>query len=302
MTRKPLVTIGVPVYNADKFLEETLDSLLAQTFEDFEIIISDNASTDSTESICQAYMAKDSRIRYVRNESNLGAAFNYNQTFELSSTKYFKWAAADDLCAPQYLEKCVLVLERRPEIILCYSRTIVINEHGQVMKKAIPGPDLDLPSITTRFHHGIIHISHCNAIFGLVRSDILRKTRLIESYTPSDKVLLEELTLHGHFFELPAYLFFRRKHAAASGADKSIEAQQEFFEPNTKGKVFLFSWNFILKNFSIVRNAPAGPIQKGRMLLSVVWWMIGHRKRLVAEPFVGLMCLLGYRHTAKIRI
>ena len=302
MSRKPCVTIGVPAYNAENFLEETLDSLLAQTFEDFEIIISDNASTDRTESICRAYMAKDSRIRYVRNENNLGAAFNYNQTFELSSSKYFKWAAADDLCAPQYLENCIEVLERRPEVILCYSRTSLINEHGKIIRQAKHGPDLDSSSITTRFYRGIIHISHCNAIFGIVRSDILRKTRLIENYTPSDKVLLEELTLYGHFFELPEYLFFRRMHAAASSADRRIEAQQQFFAPKTKGKVFLFGWNFLLQNSSIVRNAPANPIQKGCMLLSIAWWMIGHRKRLITEPFIGLLLLLGYKHGEKICI
>jgi len=290
------------VYNAEKFLEETLDSLLAQTFEDFELIISDNASTDRTESICQAYAERDSRIRYVRNEENLGAAFNYNRTFELSSAKYFKWAAADDLCAPQYLENCVSILERRPEVVLCYSRTTIINEHGTMIRHAQHGPDLDSPSITERFHRGIVHISHCNAVFGLARSDVLRKTRLIENYTPSDKVLLEELSLYGHFYELPEYLFFRRKHAAASGADKSIEAQQQFFAPQTKGKVFLFGWNFLVQNFSIVQKAPARPIQKARMLLSIAWWMIGHRKRLITEPLVGLMLLLGFKQAAKTRI
>jgi glycosyltransferase involved in cell wall biosynthesis len=96
---KSLVSIGLPVYNAGQYLEEALDSILAQTFEDFELIISDNGSTDNTEAICWSYARRDQRIRYFRNETNLGAAWNFNRVFELASGKYFKWTARRSICA-----------------------------------------------------------------------------------------------------------------------------------------------------------------------------------------------------------
>ena len=100
---RPRVSIGLPVYNGENFLEFALDSILGQTFQDFELIISDNASTDATESICRRYAAKDSRIRYYRNPNNQGAAQNYNRVFALARGEYFKWAAHDDVCKPNYL-------------------------------------------------------------------------------------------------------------------------------------------------------------------------------------------------------
>ena len=99
-TDGPRVSIGLPVYNGDNYLAETLDSILAQTFTDFELIISDNGSTDRTEAICRRYAAQDHRVRYVRNPSNLGAARNYKRAFELARGEYFKWNGHDDPLAP----------------------------------------------------------------------------------------------------------------------------------------------------------------------------------------------------------
>src|SRR5215831_4630775 len=107
--------------------------MLSQTFEDCEFIVSHNASTDRTEEICRGYASYDKRIRYVRNESNRGAAFNFNQTFELSSGEYFKWAAYDDLCAPTYVEKCVSVLDQNPSVVLCFTRVRFIDESGAII-------------------------------------------------------------------------------------------------------------------------------------------------------------------------
>src|SRR5262245_56581544 len=116
----PLVGIGLPVYNGERFLRQTLDSILAQTFKEFELIISDNSSTDKTEEICLEYSRRDARIRYIRQEINLGASRNYNLVFEMTAGKYFRWAAADDLFSADSLEICVATLEKYPEAVLCY--------------------------------------------------------------------------------------------------------------------------------------------------------------------------------------
>src|SRR5438128_763235 len=126
-SRTPLLTIGVPVYNGERYLEACLDSLLAQTFEDFLIIICDNASTDRTQEIARAYCSRDRRVRYHLNAKNIGCPRNFVKVFELSNTPYFRWAAADDLSAPQLVEQCIRVLQERADVVQAYPRTLFID-------------------------------------------------------------------------------------------------------------------------------------------------------------------------------
>jgi glycosyltransferase involved in cell wall biosynthesis len=99
----PKVSIGVPVFNGENYLAQALESILAQDFADFEVIISDNCSTDKTPEICTSFAKRDSRVKYFRNDSNIGASPNYNRTFELSRGEYFKWCAHDDRCGRAFL-------------------------------------------------------------------------------------------------------------------------------------------------------------------------------------------------------
>ena len=107
----PRLSIGLPVYNGERYLAEAFDCFLAQTFQDFEIIVCDNASTDHTAEICRSYAERDPRIRYYRNGKNLGAIPNFNRVFELSRSPLFKWAAHDDLYHPRYMETCIRILD-----------------------------------------------------------------------------------------------------------------------------------------------------------------------------------------------
>ena len=125
------VSIGLPVFNAEQYLEQSLASILSQTYGNFELIISDNASTDATEAICQRYVVRDARVRYHRNSRNHGPTFNFRQVVLLSSGEYFLWAAHDDMFAPEYVERCVAFLEQNPDVVLCYSKSIEIDEQGQ---------------------------------------------------------------------------------------------------------------------------------------------------------------------------
>src|SRR5262245_22955933 len=127
----PKLSIGIPVFNGQQFLPELLDSLLAQTFGDFEILICDNASSDRTQQICCEYARRDFRIHYIRNEQNLGAIANFNRVFELSKAPLFKWAAHDDLYHKPYLDTCVRLLEEDPNIILAHSGTAFIDENSE---------------------------------------------------------------------------------------------------------------------------------------------------------------------------
>ena len=147
----PRVSVGMPVYNGQRYVKAALDSVLAQTFRDFELFISDNASTDATEEICREYAARDPRIRYSRNDENIGSARNGNRTIQLATGEYFKSAHHDDLCAPEFLARCIEVLEQHPAAVLCYPQSRVIDEHGNLMSDPEDGLDLRAPDPVESF-------------------------------------------------------------------------------------------------------------------------------------------------------
>jgi glycosyltransferase involved in cell wall biosynthesis len=212
----PIVSVGLPVFNGEKYLEDALISILKQTYIDFELIISDNCSTDHTQNICQKYAALDRRIRYYRNDRNLGAPMNYNHAVKLSRGKYFKWASHDDLLAPEYLLKCVSILDKDSTIVLCHSKTARINEKGALAGNYDHKMRIDSQKMTERFRDLIsIKTNPCWPIFGVMRKNILERTPLHGNYPGADGNLLAEIALYGRIFEIPEYLFFRRDHPQA---------------------------------------------------------------------------------------
>jgi len=263
------VSIGLPVYNGENYLEQALDSILAQTYSDFELIISDNASTDRTAQICQSYAAKDSRIRYSRNPQNLGGVPNYNRTFELSSGEYFKWAAHDDVLAPEFLRQCVGVLDERPDVVLVHPKIKIIDEQGKVvsdygvkLRTASPRPHV-------RFHD-LIWVRHwCQQIYGVIRRNALKRTRLHGSYASSDRVLLIELALLGPFHEVPEYLQFWRRHSEqGSKLVHDLHAYSAWFDPDNKGAFRAPATRLVLEHFRAVQLARLGPSERVRCYLS----------------------------------
>jgi len=124
----PAVSIGMPVYNGEKFIREALDSLLAQTFSDFELIISDNASTDNTEKICQEYLSRDSRIKYIRQDFNKGPGANFRFVLEKSVGTFFMWAACDDTWESNWLE--ILISELKKDDIAIRGLAKITNPAG----------------------------------------------------------------------------------------------------------------------------------------------------------------------------
>jgi len=271
----PYVSIGLPVYNGENFLEEAINSILPQTFEDFELIISDNASTDRTQEICKGYAAKDHRIRYYRNQQNVGAASNYNRVFELSTGKYFKWAAHDDLCAPVLIERCLEVLDSEPSVVICYARTSIIDEHGSHKRDYDDLMDLRSPKPHERFRDYLFRPTGlCNAIFGVVRASELRMTPLIGSYIASDMVLLGELVLRGKIYELPERLFYRRRHPErGEPANPTRSALAAWYDPaNRKKFVWSTEWRRLLEYIHCIRRVPLGWHERTWCYLYVMKW------------------------------
>lgn len=223
----PTVSIGVPVYNGASLLARALDSLLAQHFSDFEIIVSDNGSTDGTAEIADRFAARDPRVRVIRQPTNIGAARNFNAVFAESRGRYFKWMAHDDVIAPDYLDVCVGLLEQDASAVLSYTGTSLINDDGSVLPfDAARGAFVDRygkawfwspPQVAEtasedpvrRYTSLILRNAWCLEVFGLIRSDALRKSSLIGLYYGSDKVLLLELATMGRFVQDPVPLFQR---------------------------------------------------------------------------------------------
>jgi glycosyltransferase involved in cell wall biosynthesis len=282
-TDLPYVSIGLPVYNGERFLTETLDSLLAQTFENLELIISDNASTDRTQEICKDYAVKDRRIRYYRNDQNLGAARNCNRVFELSTGKYFKWAAHDDLCAPQYLERCVEVLDHEPSVVLCYPRTVIINEHGEHIENWIDGFSLRSSKPYERYkryHERLLSRPYCIPIFGVIRKNILRTTPLIEGCLELDRILLGEIALIGEFYEVPEHLFLRRFHPQMSTkANSNMQEAVAWLDPTNQGKILLPKWKWFFQYLSAIDRVQMKKHEKIRCYLETIRWAFSDRRR-----------------------
>ncbi len=210
------LSIGVPVRNGARFIRKTLDSLLAQTYRDFELIISDNASTDATEEICREYATRDSRVRYLRAEKDRGLAGNHNFLVEQARGKYFKWAAGDDMHKPEYVARCLEVLEKDPTVVMAYAPAQFIDAEDNCLSIHDPGFNLQADSACERLRRVIYSTHWVNAIFGVMRMEAVRRTRLFPAYPGGDYAFLGELSLHGKFIELPEKLFLRRLHPGAS--------------------------------------------------------------------------------------
>ena len=233
MNRIPKVAIGVPVYNGENYLPETLDHLLRQTFEDFELIISDNCSSDRTEQICRDYAASDARILYTRTERNIGASPNFNHVFRLARSPYFTWKAHDDRSLPTFLEKCVGVLDADPGVVLAHTASIAIDDRGEALPYDIkrncyvynPG-GFEVPPDSVHLAEGLDPVARFTElldetyfgmhVYGLIRRDALAATQLFRAYMPCERCLLSELALKGRFATLDERLYARRVHAKSA--------------------------------------------------------------------------------------
>jgi glycosyltransferase involved in cell wall biosynthesis len=266
----PVVTIGLPIYNGATYLGAALRALLAQDYPSFEIVISDNCSTDSSPEICREFMARDDRIRYFRNERNLGAAANYNRVVELARGKYFAWANHDDLWGTSFIARCVAELERRPDAVLAYARSAKIDDDGNQVAPMMGelGLEGDTPSERLRrFHDWFIVLDEEDGwstdkvegiwmpVHGLIRTERLRETGMIGLYIASDTILLEELLMRGAFAEVEETLFFKRDHEERSmRASVSYDDRVDWFTGHKAGLLIFPRWRLLAERVKAVRN------------------------------------------------
>jgi glycosyltransferase involved in cell wall biosynthesis len=292
----PPVSIGMPVYNGAKWLVATVESILSQRYVDFELVISDNASTDATEKMCRQIAAGDQRVRYFRNDTNVGASNNFNLAFKRSRGAFFKWTSCSDLIAPDYLSKCVPVLSKNPDAVLVFPRTSLFTHtlaDGQAYAERF---DLDVADPVERFRRYTDHANLNNIMQGLIRSSVLRGTQLYRKFVGADFNMIAELILRGRAIQIDEVLHYRRMEEETFTARYSAVELRRTYDPANPNRMVLQFWRRSLDYFPLVLRAPLPVVEKLELLdylLRRTWWnreALGQELRL---HFAGKFKIFG---------
>ena len=298
----PKVSIGMPVYNGENYLAEAIESILYQTFTDFELIISDNNSNDRTAEICTDFAARDQRIRYFRQDRNLGASPNHQFTFYEARGEYFKWSAHDDVMEPTWLERSVEALDNHPEVQLAFPLSLLIDESGEVLGKHEEyGGRLMSSRPSERLCDFVCKQNDCIAIFGLTRRQQLETTDLLSAREESDRHLLAELALRGPWYEIPEYLFKRRHHSAAYSHSVDRGQRMAWWDTSRPDTITFPEWRSIRVYHGLINRTPLSVRERWACRGLLFRYLIG--PRWYRQRWVKLLrdaALGGYRHARRI--
>ena len=307
MDRRPArVCIGIPVYNGEAYVAQTIEAALAQTWSDLEVVIGDNASTDGTAAVCQEYAARDPRVRYVRFEEHVGVAASFTRTFGLCRSELFKWAASDDLFAPTFVERCVEVLDAHPDAVVCYTAAAVCDADGQIVAVDPFMLDLATPSASQRFrrlvlappkHHG------AHEQYGVIRAAALARAGGLSTAVYGDRVTLAHLTLQGRLLRIDDVLFFNRDHEGRSQREGRRPARlgsvltrplgpgpwppSEFWDPSRRGRIVFPEWSLAFHYARVALGAPVSVAEKVRCLLSVLALVLYRSPKLGRDVLIA---------------
>ena len=301
------MSIGLPVYNGEDYLQEAMGSALAQTFTDFELVVCDNASTDRTAEIARDLAAGDPRVRYHRNERNIGASGNFGLAFHRSNGELFKWLAHDDRIAPTYLAATVAALDAAPDAVLCNTAVDYINHAGTVFASytSVLG-EAGAASPTARFATMVLRSHSCVDMFGLIRREALAGSLLIATFHGADRVLLAQLALRGRLLQLPERLAQMREHGKRYTRQAVHSAARQLWHssitPRTKGLPTLQLYREYLR---LVRTEGLSPADR-RAAYAVLarWWLANWNAARVATDVLslGVPGFVGHAERIKTRL
>jgi glycosyltransferase involved in cell wall biosynthesis len=289
----PRVSVGLAVYNGERYLARVIELLLSQTYEDFELIICDNDSTDRTADICKDFVAKDKRVRYYRNPFNIGGVRNENRTFFLARGEFFKLAAHDDLISKNFLDVAVRALDSAPDADICVPHVIVIDaDDNELSDEAwVAGLEATPPA---RMRALADEDYMCEATYGLARMSALRAIRPQGNFLSSDRIMLCELASRAPFRYEPEALLYRRLHEG--NAFRDWRARMAWFQPELKrsGKVRLPFWHQLFGYLAMIGRAPLRPVDRVRCALEVGRWSVKMSRSLVADVvYAARMIVIG---------
>ncbi len=275
--RTPRLTVGLPVYNGENYLAESLDALLGQTFEDFELIISDNASTDGTADICRRYEQQDSRVRLIRQAQNVGLAPNHNCLVEQARGELFKWGSHDDLYGRDLLERCVAALDEDQNVVLAHSWTAMIDGSGTVTKADKYPLATSSPHAPARFR-SVLFDSGGDDDGGVIRTRVLRQVAKKDSYHHADHTIIAELCLYGPFYQVPDWLYLRRDHPArAERACPTTRSRCANMDPRRADRlrhpVVRLYGEYVWAYIAMIRKAPLSPAERRECYRHLADWL-----------------------------
>lgn len=285
----PRVSIGMPVYNGARYLERAIDSLLAQTFSDVEIVVSDNASTDGTRDIIRRAAERDPRVRYSFNEANRGLVWNHRRVIALARGEYFMFAPHDDWFAEDYVERCVELLDARPDVTYAFSETILVDEAGQEVGRERVRQRVADASPSTRFWDLLVVQGGVNW-YGMARRELFARIAPYRPVPRSERIVLAELALWGPFALVPGRLYFRRVHdGQATALRRSRRAEAAVLDPRRtagfRSREVVLVAEYALGFLEAVLRAPLGMRERLRALRVYARWLVGHVPGLaVADP------------------
>ena len=286
----PVVTVGLPVFDGDAYVEETIISILGQEDVDLELLIADNGSTDGTEAICRRVAAADDRVRYLRSSANMGAAWNFNRLVGEARGRYFKWAAHDDVLEPSYLARCIAELEDDCSVSLAYPRVMDIDEAGVPRKRHPSFQYAGGHDPAQRARAILSSVTPCYEVFGVMRAHELATTGLIGPYASSDRTLLFEMGLRGRFVEVEDVLLRHRQHAARS-VHLPLADRDSWFDPIRAGRLTMPRWRLVGAHAAAVLRAPLRPTQRAICLLRLCPWA-ARRWQGLAKDLIGSAAFL----------
>ena len=288
MSTAPRLTIGLPVYNGEKYVAESLEALLGQTFTDFELIISDNASTDGTGDICRRYEQQDSRVRYFRQPRNIGLAPNHNFVVEQARGELFKWASNDDLYARDLIERCVDALDKDQDVVLAHSWTARVDDSGTVTM-AFEYPLNTAATLAPDRFRSLLFDNGGDDDYGVIRTEVLRRTAMKESYHHADRTIIAELCLYGRFYQVPDWLYFRRDHAdRAERACPTMRSRCANMDPRRADRlrhpVVRLYGEYVWAYIRAIRRAPLSGPERRECLRYLAQWFTSRARRGTAGP------------------
>jgi glycosyltransferase involved in cell wall biosynthesis len=285
----PRLTIGLPVYNGENYLAESLEALLGQSYGEFELVISDNASTDSTADICHRYSKQDSRIRYIRQSRNIGLQSNHNFVIMQARGDLFKMGSHDDLYARDLLKRCVDALDAHPEVVVAHCWEAMIDKSRNVIKLLQYSVAADSPRTPERFR-SMLFDGWDDYTYGLMRTEVLRRTRMYRSHHLADRTINTELCLHGPFHMVPDWLYFRRDHPERT-SPYTARTRCAYMDPRRadrlRNPVVRLYGEYIWGYVAAIRHAPMSPADRRECYRYLVRWLAGRAMPVLGRTLSG---------------
>jgi glycosyltransferase involved in cell wall biosynthesis len=285
----PRLTIGLPVFNGEIYLAESLEALLGQSYEDFELVISDNASTDGTEEICRRYGRQDRRIRYIRQPQNIGLNPNHNFVVRQARGELFKMASHDDLYARDLLKRCVDALDEKPQAVLAHCWEARIGKSGSVTRVLKYSVATDAPRAPERFR-SMLFDGWDDYTYGVMRTKVLLQTKLHRSHHFADRTINTELGLYGPFHMVPDWLYFRREDPERTH-NYTVRSRCAYLDPRRANRLRNpvprlygeYIWGYV----AAIQQAPLSPADRRECYRYLAQWLAGRAVPAVSRTLRG---------------